>query len=190
MVTDINKLEKDLKKLLSEPRYLHSIGVMNMCEKLAHIYNVNVEKTKAIGLMHDMAKELPNEEKLKYVHENNIDCTNIEKNIADILHGKIAADMCKKKYEFDDEMCMAIAFHTTGKENMTMLQKVLFIADKIDETRKYEGIEELRELAFYDINKAIIKNIDETLIINLHKEKLILEESIKTRNYLLLTSEI
>lgn len=190
MIVNIDKLNKDLKEILSNQRYLHSVGVMNMCEKLAHIYDVNVDKLKAIGLMHDMAKELSNEDKLKYIRANNIYCTDIEKKIVDILHGKIAADMCKKRYAFDDEMCTAISIHTTGKENMTMLQKILFIADKIEETRKYDGIEELRKLAFNNIDKAIIKNIDETLVINIRKENLILEESIKTRNYLLLTSEI
>ena len=94
--------------------------------------------------------------------------------------------MAKKKYDFDDEMCDAIKYHTTGKENMTILQKVLFVSDKIDETRKYEGVEELRKLAFEDLDEAIIKNIDETLKININKRKVILEESIKTRNYLLI----
>ena len=72
---------------------------------------------------------------------------------------------------------------------MTILEKILFIADKIDKTRKYEGVEEIRKLAFESLDKAIIKNIDATLIINIQKNNLILEESIKTRNYLLLTSE-
>lgn len=189
MERDIEKLKTDLSKKIGKERFLHSIGVMNMCEELAICYNADVNKAKLIGLMHDMAKELSKEEKLQYVKENNIAHTSIELQAYEILHGKIAADICKKQYGFDDEMCEAIAIHTTGKENMTILEKILFIADKIDKTRKYEGVEEIRKLAFESLDKAIIKNIDATLIINIKKNNLILEESIKTRNYLLLTSE-
>ena len=190
MITDIKKLDEDLREILSEKRYLHSVGVMKMCEKLANIYNADIEKAKLIGLMHDMAKELTKDEMRDYVEKNNIECSELEKYLGGILHGKIAADMCKKNYGFDDEMCEAIAVHTTGKENMTILQKILFISDKIDETREYDGIKELRELAFKNIDKAIIKNVESTILINIDKEKPILEKSIKTRNYLLLTSEI
>ena len=189
MVTDIEKLDGDLREVLSKERYSHSVCVMQMCEKLAKKYNANVEKAKLIGLMHDMAKELSKKEKLDYVKKNNIACNEIEKKLTGILHGKIAADMCKKKYGFDDEMCEAIAVHTTGKPNMTILQKILFIADKTDESRTYDGIVELRNLAFENIDKAIIKNLDSTLLINIDKGNLIFEESIKTRNYLLLSSE-
>lgn len=190
MENNIEILKENLKKKVSEKRYLHSIGVMEMCEKLAITYKADVEKAKAIGVMHDMAKDLSKDEKIQYVKDNNINYTSIELQNSEILHGKIAADICKKKYNFDDEMCEAIAIHTTGKENMTILQKILFVADKIDETRKYEGIEELRKLAFENLDKAILKNINSTLIINIQKNNLIVEESIKTRNYLLLTSEI
>lgn len=189
MVEDIEKLKEDLKIVLSDSRYNHSISVMNMCEALASKYNVNVKKAKLVGLMHDMAKDMTKEEKIQYVKNNNIECSLIEEKIVEILHGKIAADICKKRYKFDEEMCTAIKYHTTGKENMTLLEKILFIADKIDETRNYEGVEDLRELAFEDLDKAILKNIDDTLIINIQKNKLILEESIKTRNNLLLSSE-
>ena len=189
MVEDIEKLKEDLKIVLSDSRYNHSISVMNMCEALASKYNVNVKKAKLVGLMHDMAKDMTKEEKIQYVKNNNIECSLIEEKIVEILHGKIAADICKKRYQFDEEMCTAIKYHTTGKENMTLLEKILFIADKIDETRNYEGVEELRKLAFEDLDKSILKNIDDTLIINIQKNRLILEESIKTRNNLLLSSE-
>lgn len=189
MVTDIEYLKNELKVVVTEKRYFHSLGVMKMCEKLAEIYNADIQKAKLIGLMHDLAKDMSKEEKKKYIVENSIPCSKMEESIIDILHGRIAADICKKKYGFDDEMCIAIGVHTTGKESMTLLQKVLFIADKIDETRKYDSAEELRQIAYVNLDKAILKNIDDTLMKNLQDNKLIVEESIKTRNYLLLTSE-
>lgn len=189
MVEDIELLKEEIKEKLTEKRYLHSISVMNMCEKLAKKYNCDVKRAMLIGVVHDMAKEMTDEEMLTYVNRNHISISETEKNLPKILHGKIAGDFAKKKYDFDDEMCEAIKYHTTGKENMTLLQKVLFVADKIDETRHYEGVEELRKLAFENLDEAIIKNIDETLIINIGKRKIILEESIKTRNYLLVNKK-
>ncbi len=189
MVEDIELLKEEIKEKLTEKRFIHSISVMDMCEKLAKIYGCDIKKAKLVGLVHDMAKEMTDEEMLNYVKKNNIDITNTEKCIPQILHGKIASDLAKKKYDFDDEMCDAIKYHTTGKENMTLLQKVVFVSDKIDETRKYEGVEELRKLAFENLDEAIIKNIDETLKINIEKKNVILEESIKTRNYLLINKK-
>ncbi len=189
METNIEKLKEYLGKRVSEKRLSHSIGVMNMCERLAHIHNSDITRAKLAGLMHDMAKELTKEEKLNYVKENEIKHNKYEEKFVDILHGKIAADMCKKLYKFDEEMCIAIAYHTTGKENMSLLEKIVFIADKIDETRNYEGIDELRELAYKDLNSAILKNIDKEIARKLEEKKWISEESLKTRNYLLLNSE-
>ena len=186
---EIEELKQELKKYLQETRYLHSIGVMNMCEKLAINYGVDVERVKKTGLMHDLAKEFTREEKLKYVHDNNLEMDEIEEIIVEILHGKIAADICKKKYKFDKEMCQAIEYHTTGKPNMTMLEKIVFIADKIDETRKNKGVEELRKLAFEDIDAAILKNINFTSINNIEKGSLITKKRLETRNYILINSK-
>jgi len=186
MVEDIELLKEEIKEKLTEKRFLHSLSVMDMCEKLAKKYSCDVKRAKLVGLVHDMAKEMTDEEMLGYVKKNDIAISDTEKSIPQILHGKIAGDLAKKKYDFDDEMCEAISYHTTGKENMTLLQKILFASDKIDETRNYEGVEELRKLAFENLDEAIIKNIDETLKINIDKRKVILEESIKTRNYLII----
>ena len=188
MVEDIELSKQQVKEKVSEKRFAHSIGVMNMCEKLAKQYGADEKKAKLIGIVHDIAKEMSDEEMLEYVRKNKIAITETEKQIPQILHGKIAADMCKKKYDFDDEMCEAIAYHTTGKENMTLLQKVLFVGDKIDETRTYDSAKELRNIAFQSLDEAIIKNIDETLKINIKRKSLIVEESIKARNYLLKNS--
>ena len=82
-------------------------------------------------------------------------------------------------------MCRAIAIHTTGDENMTMLQKILFVADKTDETRNYEDVEYYRKLAFKDIDEAIIEIINFVICNCTQKDKIIDEKSIRTRNFLL-----
>ena len=86
-------------------------------------------------------------------------------------------------------MCDAIANHTTGKENMTLLQKIIFVADKIDETRTYSDVEYYRNLAREDLDKTILEIINYVIKDKIESDKPILEQSIKTRNYILLENE-
>ena len=185
---EIEELKKELKKYLKKERYEHSLGVMKMSEELAKVYNVDKQRVMKAALMHDMAKEMTLEELKNYIIKNKIYASKMEMMLGVTLHGKVAADMCMKKYKFDKEMCEAISNHTAGKTGMTMLEKIIFIADKIDETRNYEGVQDLRKLALENIDKTIIKNIDSTIKINLERERPILEQSIKTRNYILINS--
>ena len=188
----INKINEDIKKELSEKRYNHSVGVMKKAEELALIYGLDVNKAKLVGLAHDIGKELSKEEKLNYVEKNNIEIDEIEKINVGLLHAKIGADICKKRYGFDEEMQDAIKYHTTGNENMSLLAKIIFIADKIEENRKYEkneskkqAVEEARKLAKEDLDKAMLYLIDESLIYTIQKKELIHADSIAVRNKLI-----
>ncbi len=178
--------EKYLNRPESEQRYAHSLGVAEMAEELAKRYDVDSKRATKAALMHDMAKAMTVEELKEYINSNNINVSESEMLSGVALHGNVAADICKKKYGFDDEMCQAIAVHTIGKENMTNLEKVVFIADKIDKTREYEGVEELRKLAFEDIDSAILQSIEGSIEKSIRKRKIIIEQSIKTRNYILI----
>lgn len=185
---ELDKLKIELKKYLKddERRYVHSIGVMEMSEKLALKYGEDPERCKRAGLMHDMAKVMSNKDKLKYVEENNIEVTETEKIVPGILHGKIAADLCKKNYKFDDEMCSAIAYHTTGKPGMTMLEKIIYVADTVEENRNYRSVNYYRDLAFKDIDQALLEIINFVISDNIKKDKVIIEKSIETRNFILI----
>lgn len=177
--------EKWLKN--DEYRFNHSIGTMNMARKLAKMYRVDVEKAAKCGLMHDMAKDIPNDEKVKYATKNQIPVEREEYYRPTLLHGKVGADICKKQYGFSQEMCDSIWYHTTGRENMTLLDKIVFVSDKIEEnTRKYEGVEEFRNLAYKDLNQTIVKLIDHVIEDKVKKEDIMLIESIKARNYILI----
>ena len=186
---EIEELKKELKKYLKTDRYKHCLGVMEMSEKLAQVYKVDKVKVMKAALMHDMAKEMSLEELRKYVKDNNIYVSKLENLLGVTLHGIVAADICRKKYGFDNIMCDAISNHTTGKAKMSMFEKIIFVADKIDETRTYDGVENLRKLAFKDIDLAIVENIDKTTEKNIAIGRPILEQSIKTRNYILLNKK-
>ncbi len=182
------KIKEDLKKILSERRYIHSVGVMEMCETLAKIYGVDVEKAKIAGLLHDNAKEMSPEEMLDYVEKNNIEITEIERINTPILHGKIGADIAKKKYGVDKQIEDAIKYHTTTNIKMDTLAKILYVSDKIEMNRMSDeyNIQEEREVAKKDLDRAVLMIIDSNIESLIKKGKLIEQESIETRNKILI----
>lgn len=187
----LKRIDSDLKSTLSEKRYKHSLGVMKKAEELALIYGVDVNIAKLTGLAHDIGKEYSDEEMLKYAKENNIEVDSVEEVNVGLLHAKIGADICKKKYNFTEEMQNAIKYHTVGNENMDLLAKIIFVADKTEEGRNYkkeeknEQLQKVRELSKIDINEALLYEIDSSLIYTIQKHKLVHTDSILTRNKLL-----
>lgn len=184
----LKQIDEDLKKEISEKRYKHSMGVMKKAEELAKIYGEDVNKAKLIGLAHDIGKELSKEEKLQYAIENKLGVDEIEKVNIGLLHAKIGADICKKRYGFTKDMQDAIKYHTVANKNMNLLAKIIFVADKIEENRNYKKeekqvkLEEARRIAIEDIDKAVLYEIDMSLEYTLRKNELIHPDSIFTRN--------
>lgn len=191
----LQKINQDIKQELSEKRYNHSIGVMKKAEELAKLYKININKAKLVGLAHDIGKELSKEDKLKYVKKNNIEIDEIEKINVGLLHGKIGADICKKRYDFTEDMQDAIKFHTTGNKDMDLLAKIIFVADKIEEGRSYKDknkmqeLELIREAAKENIDEAMLCLLDSSIIYTMQKKNLIHPDSISTRNQLIINLE-
>ena len=144
---EIEKIKEDLKQILSEKRYIHSIGTMEKAIELAKVYGEDEEKLALTALTHDIAKEMTVEEYYKYAEENNVELSKDDKMCTSVLHGIIGADIVKKKYGFTDEMCRAIYYHTTGITNMTTFEKIIFLADKVEErTRPKDKADVIRNI--------------------------------------------
>lgn len=188
---ELEEIIKDVKSEMSAKRYTHSLGVMKRIEELASIYGVEVEIAKKVGIAHDIAKEMTVEESLKYVKENELELDEIEIKVPYLLHGKIGADICKKRYGFTKQMQDAIIYHTTGNPNMDMLAKILYAADKTEENRDFEqyDVKYERKLSNDNIDEALIFMLGETIKINISRKKLIHPNSINTRNMLLIKIE-
>lgn len=144
---EIEKIKEDLKQILSEKRYIHSIGAMEKAIELAKVYGEDEEKLALTALTHDIAKEMTVEEYYKYAEENNVELSKDDKMCTSVLHGIIGANIVKKKYGFTDEMCRAIYYHTTGITNMTTFEKIIFLADKVEErTRPKDKADVIRNI--------------------------------------------
>jgi len=187
----LEMIKNEIKEILSEDRYHHSIRVMEKAIELAKIYNQDKEIVALTALAHDIAKEMSNEEFFQYAEEYEIELEEIDKIATMTLHGKIGADIVKRKYGFTKEMQDAICYHTTGRPNMTMLDKIIYIADKTEIGRNYDKVEEIRKvLEEQGLDEAILYGIDNYIIPNrLEKQRIIHPYSIYTRNYILYNRE-
>lgn len=181
----IDEINKYLQETLSKKRYTHSVGVMKRAEELAKIYGIDEYKARLCGLAHDIAKEMTKEESFKYVEENNIYIDDVEKIRPGLLHGKIGADIVKKRFGFSEDMQKAVEYHITTNPEMDMLAKIIFVADKTELGRdaysEYNVAYE-RKLSNEDIDETILYIIKDHTSSMLDKNKIIHPKSIETRN--------
>lgn len=182
---ELNEIQKYVKEQLSEKRYNHSVGVMERSEELAKLYGADVEAAKKIGIAHDIAKEISEEDKLKYVKDNNIEIDEVEKENTPLLHAKIGKDIAIKKFGFSESMGQAIANHTTGNKDMDLYSKILFIADRTSKERNFEDIEYIKELEKKDIDEAVLYILDKKIKLQIEKRAPIHLNGIIARNFLL-----
>ena len=186
MKIGIEQVKRELKEILSEKRYIHSIGVMERAEELAKIYGVDVDQAKLVGLTHDIAKEFTKEQAIEYVKKHRIVLDEIEKEQPGLLHGKIGAHICREKYKFTKQMQKAIEYHTTGDKKMDILAKIIFVADKTEAYRTFSDLDYIVKLSNQNLEDAIIYMINIAIKKTIKRGELIHPKSIITRNALIL----
>lgn len=183
----IELIREKLLTSIGERRYNHSIGVMETAVNLASIYNYDVDKARLAGLLHDCAKFKDPLNLLKRVNDFGIILDDIMYANNELIHGPLGAKIAEFEYGVkDSEILNAIKYHTTGRENMTLLEKIIYIADYIEPGRDFFGIESIRNLAKKDLDKSVRISMDNTLKYLIEKHKLIHPDTLKSRNYLLL----
>lgn len=165
LAMDRAEIKKDLRKLLSKGRYEHTLGVEYTACCLAMRYGADLEQADLAGLLHDCAKYLSSDNKLLYSKLYNISVSEYERKNPELLHAKLGAYIAYDKYGVrDKEILSAIAWHTTGKPNMSLLEKIVFIADYIEPNRyKAEHLDMVRELAFQDIDQCLKQILTDTV---------------------------
>lgn len=142
---------KEKLRIFNPKSYSHCVNTMEEAEKLALHYDVDIDKAKIAGLLHDCGKSITKGDNL--------------------THSKIGTKLAEEIFKIhDEEILNAIMYHTTGRENMTLLDKIIFIADKIEQGRDFKGVDELRKAAYTNIDEAIIMSLESTI------------EYVKTRN--------
>lgn len=184
----VEEIKNELKKVLSEQRYVHSLGVAGEARKLARKYGVDEDRAYYAGLVHDCAKEVPPNE-IVGILENKygVNVDNMSKLTPKLLHGTLGACYAQSYFGiYDPEILDAVKYHTTGKSNMSMLAKIIYVSDYIEPNRDFDGVDELRRLAYINIDEAIIKGISETIIDLLDRGLLLHPDTIHALNDLVI----
>ncbi|MDD6307719.1 MAG: bis(5'-nucleosyl)-tetraphosphatase (symmetrical) YqeK [Clostridiales bacterium] len=163
---ELHVIRKKLKKELDKGRYEHTKGVMYTAGCLAMAHGYSVEKAMLAGLLHDCAKCIPNDEKIALCEKNHILISQVEYHSPYLLHAKLGAYLAEQIYEVSDpEILHSIKVHTTGEPNMSLLDKIIYIADYIEPGRdKAPNLEQVRQLAFHDLNACMAEILRDTLI--------------------------
>lgn len=162
---DFIKMQKKLVKYLDEDRFAHTLGVMYTCASLAMVHGYDLEDAQVAGLLHDCAKCIPNKKKLKLCSQHNISVTAFEEEHPFLLHAKLGAYIARKKYDITDkEILSSITYHTTGRREMSLLEKIVYIADYIEPMRnKAPNLDKIRKLAFQDLDECLYEILKDTL---------------------------
>lgn len=164
--SETQKIKKELSKELDSKRYEHTLGVAYTASCLAMRYDYDITKAYIAGLLHDCAKCMSHNERINYCKKNNLEVTEIEKTNPSLLHAKVGADLSKRKYGIEDEeICSAVRYHTTGRPNMTLLEKIIFIADYLEPHREEaEDLPIVRKQVFVNIDQALCTILKDTLV--------------------------
>lgn len=182
---NIQQMREKLKNVLSEKRFNHSIGVMETAVKMAERFGCDKEKARIAGLLHDCAKEVDKDNAVLMCDELGIEIDDEKRVQKGLLHADLGAELIVLEYGIDDsEIYDAVKCHTMGRCNMTTLDKILYLADFIEPTRRdFEGLSELRELSFKDLDEAMLFAIKLSISFVLGKGKTLHKQTIKTRDY-------
>lgn len=199
-MTDENELvalRAAVRARLSEKRYKHTLGVETAAARLAQAFLPEKENDlRAAALLHDIAKELPTEEQLRLIDEGHADVSPAERNMTAILHAYAAPAVILRDFPTfaTEEILRAVACHTAGREDMTVFDKIIFIADYTEDGRTYPSCVSVREKLARDIKNgeglcaldmAVLSSVDETVLSLIGRSSLISEKTILTRNAVL-----
>ena len=165
MTDELTDIRKDLSKKLKKERFEHTIGVMYTATSLAMCYGEDIQKALTAGLLHDCGKYCPSKDQIKLCEEYGISLTESELAMPALVHAKLGAYLAEHEYGIKDrDILDAIIWHTTGRPAMTMLEKIIYIADYIEPNRKIiPGLEEIRSIVFQDIDRAIYLSAKRTV---------------------------
>lgn len=162
---DMKKLRAKLEKKLDAHRYEHTLGVAYTAACLATLYGVDVTKAELAGLLHDCAKCMTNEERIELCNKHRLPISEAEKENPFLLHAKAGAFLASYKYDIQDEDILnAIRYHTTGRPGMSVLEKIIYVADYMEPGRKQApNLLRIRQTAFKNLDEALLMILEDTL---------------------------
>ncbi len=142
---------------MGDYRYNHSLNVAKEAKKLAKLYGADEEKAQLAGILHDITKEMPKKEQLQIITDSGIILDNVQKNAPKLWHGISGSVYVENNLDIhDDDILNAIRYHTTGRAKMSLLEKIIFVADFTSEERTYSGVATMRKKSRHSLEDAML----------------------------------
>lgn len=175
-----------MKELLDDELYRHSRYTAEAAVSLAEHYGVDSEKAYLAGIVHDYGKRYAKQELINKAEELGLSLDRTTWKQDKLLHAPVGAAMLKKEHKISDpELLNAIAYHTTGRKGMSLFEKIIYLADKIEKSRQFVGLEEIRKIAYTNLDQALLAVVDLTIASVLARGLLLHPRSVVFRNSLL-----
>lgn len=160
----VDEFKALLKKRLKEDRYVHSLGVAIAAKELAARYGANEDEAYVAGLLHDVTKNEDTENQLQMLKNDDIILSQIELSNKKLWHAMSGEVYLRKELSIENhDMLMAVRYHTTGRAGMSLLEKIVYIADYISAERDYPDVEVMRTLSKESLEKAALYSLKYTL---------------------------
>ncbi|MBQ9757268.1 MAG: bis(5'-nucleosyl)-tetraphosphatase (symmetrical) YqeK [Clostridia bacterium] len=170
------------KNVLSQKRFLHTLSVADEAKELALLWGADCEKAYFAALLHDIAKEIPFEESKEILKKAGLPTDFIRP----LIHGPVAAYMAREKFGIcDEDILNAIRYHSTGRTGMSVLEKIIFVADFTEPNRLYTDSKEVRELSRKDLDAAMLLQCDRCIKFLIDTGKIVNTLTVDLRNSLI-----
>lgn len=183
-------IQQEVERRLSPGRFRHTLAVAKTACSLAERYGADETKTLVAALLHDIAKEYPRNRLLKESLDFGIVLSEIERREEALIHGPLGAAIAQREFGVTDpDVLAAIRYHTTGREGMSLLERIIFVADYIEPNRSFPGVDAVRAIAWTSLDEAAVLTLDQGLVYLLERGKLIHPDAIAARNHLLMGLE-
>lgn len=177
MGINIDKIKMNVKKYLDKKRYEHVERVAETAKKLAEIYNVPVDEAEAAAYLHDVAKFFELSVMIDLTKGKYPEVEDELSKTTAVLHGFAGAEFIRNNYSLfeidNEEILNAVKYHTIGSNKMGTLSKIIYLADAIEAGREWQGVEKAREIAKYNLDEALIFEINTKLEYLLSKGNII-----------------
>jgi predicted HD superfamily hydrolase involved in NAD metabolism len=170
---------------MPERRWIHTLGVMSTARQLAQQYGEDPDRAELAAIIHDVAKFWPVEQQRNYIIQHELDLELLQYN-KELWHAEIGAHLTWAQYGIDDQGIIdAIRYHTSGRADMSKIEKIVWLADYIEPNRNFPGVEEARKLAETSLEESILFGLNATIIVLIEKNRVIYPCTLAARNSLL-----
>ncbi|QUL56430.1 bis(5'-nucleosyl)-tetraphosphatase (symmetrical) YqeK [Paenibacillus tritici] len=175
-------LIEEVSGQMPDKRWKHTLGVMEASVKLAQRYGADPERAETAAILHDVAKYWPVEQMREIIEQNGLN-TGLLKYDKQLWHAEVGAFAAEHDYGIKDaEVLDAIRYHTSGRENMSLLERIVCLADYIEPGRDFPGVDEIRRLAKVSLEEGLIAGLDSTISLLLERRRIVFPLTVLARN--------